>query len=100
LASVDASLAPQDVAAPALAQRGQGGRAIVGCPAEGTADIMTRMNVEQRRGSPGRPMIGDNRPGAGARLVLETLKSLPADGDAFVATTATWTKCLCEGWTG
>jgi tripartite-type tricarboxylate transporter receptor subunit TctC len=88
LTAAGATLAAAGLAAPASAQQGQGGRAIVGFPAGGTADIVTRMYVEQLRASLGRPMIVDNRPGAGGRLALETLKPLPADGGAFVVTPA------------
>lgn len=88
LTAAGGTLAATGFAAPASAQQGQAGRAIVGFPAGGTADIVTRMYVEQLRASLGRPMIVDNRPGAGGRLALETLKPLPADGGAFVVTPA------------
>ena len=76
------------LAAPALAQQAQAGRALVGFPPGGTADIITRLYVEQLRQSLGRPLIVDNRPGAGGRLALEALKAAPADGSAFAITPA------------
>jgi tripartite-type tricarboxylate transporter receptor subunit TctC len=88
LASASSALAAGGLATSASAQQGQAGRAIVGFPAGGTADIVTRMYVEQLRGTLGRQLIVDNRPGAGGRLALETLKPLPADGAAFVVTPA------------
>lgn len=88
LSTAGGTLAAAGFAAPAPGQQAQAGRAIVGFPAGGTADIVTRMYVEQLRASLGRPMVVDNRPGAGGRLALETLKPLPADGRAFVVTPA------------
>lgn len=76
------------LAAPALAQTAQGARAFVGFPPGGTADIITRLYVEQLRSSIGRQLIVDNRPGAGGRLALEALKAAPADGNAFAVTPA------------
>lgn len=73
----------------AMAQQpGRTGRAIVGFPPGGTADAVTRIYVERIRAATGSQMIVDNRPGAGGRLALETLKPLPADGSAFVVTPA------------
>lgn len=76
------------LAVPALAQQAQAGRALVGFPPGGTADIITRLYVEQLRQSRGRPLIVDNRPGAGGRLALEALKGAPTDGSAFAITPA------------
>ena len=72
----------------ALAQTAQTGRALVGFPAGGTADIITRLYVEQLRTSLGRQLIVENRPGAGGRLALEALKAAPADGATFAVTPA------------
>lgn len=76
------------LAAPALAQPATAGRAMVGFPPGGTADIITRLYVEQLRQSLGRQIIVDNRPGASGRLALEALKAAPADGSAFAVTPA------------
>ncbi|MBE9604839.1 hypothetical protein IAI18_08170 [Acetobacteraceae bacterium H6797] len=72
-------------ARPAAAQNARTGRAIVGFPAGGTADSVTRLYVERLRAS-GIQMIVDNRPGAGGRIALETLKPLAADGSNLVLT--------------
>lgn len=72
----------------AHAQQAQAGRALVGFPPGGTADIITRLYVEQLRQSLGRQIIVDNRPGAGGRLALEALKAAPAEGSAFAITPA------------
>ncbi|WP_458097189.1 tripartite tricarboxylate transporter substrate-binding protein [Roseomonas sp. WA12] len=73
---------------PALAQPARTGRAIVGFPPGGTADSVTRMYVERLRATGAGQMVVDNRPGAGGRLALETLKPLAPDGTAFVITPA------------
>lgn len=80
--------AASGLAAPAFAQTAQAGRALIGFPAGGTVDIITRLYVEQLRGSLGRQLIVDNRPGAGGRLALEALKAAPGDGSAFAVTPA------------
>lgn len=74
--------------APAVAQTAPAARALVGFPPGGTADIITRLYVEQLRQSLGRPIIVDNRPGAGGRLALEALKAAPGDGGVFAVTPA------------
>ena len=87
--SLLAALPGLGLAAPALAQGGgQAARALVGFPPGGTADIVTRLYVEQLRAAQGRPLVVDNRPGAGGRLALEALKAAPADGGAFAVTPA------------
>jgi len=88
LAAAGGALAGAGLAGRAAAQPSHAGRAIVGFPAGGTADIVTRMLAEQLRPALGRQMIVDNRPGAGGRLALEALKTMPGDGSAFVVTPA------------
>ncbi|WP_431268015.1 Bug family tripartite tricarboxylate transporter substrate binding protein [Dankookia sp. P2] len=88
IAALGALPATATLARSAAARPGRIGRAIVGFPPGGTADIVTRMYVEQLRSSMGSQMIVDNGPGAGGRIALETLKPLPADGSAFVVTPA------------
>jgi len=70
------------------AQGARSGRAIVGFPPGGTADTVTRLYVERLRAQGLAQMVVDNRPGAGGRLALETLKPLAPDGTAFVVTPA------------
>lgn len=88
LAALAACAAAAPLRRTAAQQPGRTGRAIVGFPPGGTADAVTRMYVERIRAATGSQMIVDNRPGAGGRLALETLKPLPADGSAFVVTPA------------
>ncbi|MBB5695360.1 tripartite tricarboxylate transporter substrate-binding protein [Muricoccus pecuniae] len=75
-------------ARPLAAQTARTGRAIVGFPPGGTADSVTRLYVERLRAGGAAQMVVDNRPGAGGRLALETLKPLAPDGSAFVITPA------------
>jgi tripartite-type tricarboxylate transporter receptor subunit TctC len=88
LAAAGGALASVGLAGLAAAQASPPGRAIVGFPAGGTADIVTRLLAEQLRSALGRQMIVDNRPGAGGRLALEALRTMPGDGSAFVVTPA------------
>jgi tripartite-type tricarboxylate transporter receptor subunit TctC len=89
LAAIAAACATATLPRRGMAQQpSRTGRAIVGFPPGGTADAVTRMYVERMRAATGSQVIVDNRPGAGGRLALETLKPLPADGSAFVVTPA------------
>jgi tripartite-type tricarboxylate transporter receptor subunit TctC len=76
------------LASGARAQSPRTGRAIVGFPPGGTSDSVTRLYVERLRAAKGLQIVVDNRPGAGGRLALEMLKTLPPDGSAFVVTPA------------
>jgi len=58
---------------------------MVGFGAGGAIDVVARMLVEEMKAS---SFIVENRPGAGGRLVLGTLKNGPADGSAMVLTPA------------
>jgi tripartite-type tricarboxylate transporter receptor subunit TctC len=58
---------------------------MVGFGAGGAIDVVARMLVEEMKTS---SFIVENRPGAGGRLVLGTLKNGPADGTAMVLTPA------------
>jgi tripartite-type tricarboxylate transporter receptor subunit TctC len=72
-------------AAPAAAQD-RTLRILVGFPAGAGLDAMTRMVAEKMRVSLGYPVVVENRPGAGGRLVMEQLKAAPADGTTLVMT--------------
>lgn len=58
---------------------------MVGFNAGGAIDVVARMLVEEMKAS---SFIVENRPGAGGRQVLGTLKNGPADGSAMVLTPA------------
>jgi tripartite-type tricarboxylate transporter receptor subunit TctC len=58
---------------------------LVGFPAGGSLDTVARLLVEHMKGyAPS--MIVDNRPGAGGRIALDTLKGSEADGSIMVLT--------------
>jgi tripartite-type tricarboxylate transporter receptor subunit TctC len=92
LAAAALPIAPLPLATLPRDARAQGSartiRVIIGFPPGGTSDIVGRLFAERMRGSGGVQAITDNRPGAGGRIALETLKSLPPDGNALVITPA------------
>ena len=60
-------------------------RIIVGFPAGGSIDSVARLLVSQMKGyAPS--MVVENKPGAGGRLALDTLKHSEADGSVIVIT--------------
>jgi tripartite-type tricarboxylate transporter receptor subunit TctC len=61
-------------------------RIFVGFPAGATLDIMTRLVAEDMRRGLSRPVIVENRTGAGGRIANETVKAATADGTALLMT--------------
>ena len=60
-------------------------RMLVGFPAGGSIDVVARLLVEQMKGyAPN--FVVDNRPGAGGRLALDSLKASDADGSVMILT--------------
>ena len=59
---------------------------LVGFPAGAGLDTMTRLVAEKMRTSLGMPVVVENKPGAGGRIVMDALKSGPADGSQIVMT--------------
>jgi tripartite-type tricarboxylate transporter receptor subunit TctC len=53
-------------------------------PAGGSADFVARLLAEKLKDELGRPVIVDNRPGAGTRLAPEVLKNSPPDGNTIL----------------
>jgi len=53
---------------------------LVGFPAGGSFDAIARLLAEKARVELGRPVIVDNKPGAGGRIAVDALKASPADG--------------------
>jgi tripartite-type tricarboxylate transporter receptor subunit TctC len=60
-------------------------RMLVGFPAGGSIDVVARLLVDQMKGYAA-SMIVDNRPGAGGRIALDTLKGGDADGSMIILT--------------
>lgn len=59
-------------------------RIVVGFPAGGSADAVARLLTEKLSAQLGRPVIVDNRPGAGGRIAAAALKSAPSDGSVVM----------------
>lgn len=57
---------------------------IVGLPAGGTSDLMTRYIADKLREATGQTWIAENRTGAGGRIAAEALKAAPADGNTLL----------------
>src|SRR3977135_3969528 len=62
-------------------------RIMVGFPAGGPSDVLARLLAEQMKAYAS-STIGENRPGAGGRGVMDALKNSAADGSVMVLTPA------------
>lgn len=63
-------------------------RVLVGFAAGGTTDVLARRLSERLRTDYAKAVVVDNRAGAGGRLAIEQLKTVPADGRSMVVTPA------------
>lgn len=70
----------------ASAQNDKPLRVIVGWPAGVAIDVVSRIVSDKLKDELKRPVIVDNRGGAGGRLAAELLKSAPADGNTVMIT--------------
>lgn len=80
------ALALAGLLAPAQAQTDKPLRVIVGFPAGVSIDVVTRIVADKLKDELRRPVIVDNRPGAGGRLAAELLKGSPPDGNTVMVT--------------
>ncbi len=71
---------------PASAQSDKALRILVGFPAGVSIDVVTRILTDKMKDELKRPVIVDNRPGAGGRLAAELLKSAAPDGNTVMVT--------------
>jgi tripartite-type tricarboxylate transporter receptor subunit TctC len=62
-------------------------RVLVGFPAGGGADVLTRTMAEWLQSRLGQPFVVDNRPGAATNIATEAVVRAPADGYTLLATT-------------
>jgi tripartite-type tricarboxylate transporter receptor subunit TctC len=62
-------------------------KVLIGVPAGGTQDVLTRAIAQQVRESLG-PLIIDNRSGASGRIAVEAVKTAPPDGHTLLLGTA------------
>lgn len=69
---------------PALAQDGRPVRLLVGFPAGGSFDAIARILADKFRVEMDRPVVVENKPGAGGRIVVDTLKAAPPDGSVLL----------------
>ncbi len=74
------------VGTPASAQNDKTLRVLVGFPAGVSIDVVTRILTDKMKDELKRPVIVDNRPGAGGRLAAELLKSAAPDGNTVMVT--------------
>jgi tripartite-type tricarboxylate transporter receptor subunit TctC len=57
---------------------------LVGFPPGGGTDTIARILADKLKDQLGRPVIVENRPGAGGQIAAKALKSAPADGSMFL----------------
>lgn len=83
-----AALGAASLLAPAavLAQDDKPLRVIVGFPAGVSIDVVSRIVAEKLKDELKRPVIIDNRGGAGGRVAVELLKAAPHDGSTVMVT--------------
>src|SRR5580765_795007 len=61
-------------------------RLLVGFAPGGSADIAARLLADRMKDELKQPVVVENRPGAGGRLVAEAVKNAPADGSVLMLT--------------
>src|SRR6185503_11237094 len=61
-------------------------RIVLGYPAGATSDILSRLVAEHMRGTLGRPVIVENKVGAGGQIANEAVKAAAPDGNTLLIT--------------
>lgn len=79
-----ATLLGLGITLPAQAQDSAPAKIIVGFPAGGSFDTIARMLADKFRTELNRPVVVDNKPGAGGRIAVDSLKAAPADGSVMM----------------
>ena len=77
---------PRRLASPPPAQVDKPVRMLVGFAPGGSADIAARLIAERMKDELKQPVLVENRPGAGGRIVAEAMKNAPADGSVLMLT--------------
>jgi tripartite-type tricarboxylate transporter receptor subunit TctC len=57
---------------------------IVGFPPGGSADILARLVADRIKGPLDRPVVVENKPGAGGRIALDTVRTAAPDGNTIL----------------
>ena len=73
-------------APPARADVDKPVRLLVGFAPGGSADIAARVIADRIKDDLRQPVVVENRPGAGGRLVADAVKNAPADGSVLMLT--------------
>ena len=84
LNAVLASVLGVVAATPASAQDGAPAKIIVGFPAGGSFDAIARLVADKAKTELNRPVVVDNKTGAGGRIAVDALKVSPADGSVVM----------------
>ena len=66
------------------AQEGAPAKIIVGFPAGGSFDAIARLIADKAKTELNRPIVVDNKVGAGGRIAVDALKAAPADGSVVM----------------
>lgn len=66
------------------AQDAPAAKIIVGFPAGGSFDAIARLIAEKAKNELNRPVVVDNKTGAGGRIAVDALKASPADGSVVM----------------
>jgi tripartite-type tricarboxylate transporter receptor subunit TctC len=74
------------LALPATAQVDKPVKLLVGFAPGGSADTAARLLADRIKDDLRQPVVVENRPGAGGRLVAEAVKNAPADGSVLMLT--------------
>ncbi|WP_374522852.1 Bug family tripartite tricarboxylate transporter substrate binding protein [Hydrogenophaga sp.] len=83
-AALGAALLAASLSPLAHAQDTRPARLLLGFPAGGSFDAIARLLAEKLKTELGRPVIVDNKPGAGGRIAMDLLKNAPADGSVVM----------------
>ena len=83
---VAVALCASAFALPAAAQVDKPVKLLVGFAPGGSADIAARLLAERMKDELKQPVVVENRPGAGGRIVAEAVQNAPADGSVLMLT--------------